>query len=146
MKDEKEFQDHVIAIFNRRGAHAVNMEPSRTNPGIPDTNWCLDGIEGNLELKYVYDEGAAPMVRPMQLVWFRERIKAGGYPMFAYYVSCTKYLDEVYVYRGDQFLKLANAKNASALTDIPHLRVVDPNELIDGLISEMASWNEEKEG
>ncbi len=61
---EKKFQDAVIGLLTARGAHAINVEPGITNPGMPDVNWCLAGIEGNLELKFGYEDGAAPIVLP----------------------------------------------------------------------------------
>lgn len=49
-----------------------------TSAGIPDCNYCYAGVEGWLELK----AGPDIEVRPTQLVWFRDRIKAGGWPLF----------------------------------------------------------------
>ena len=140
---EKKFQDMVIGLFRRKHAHAVNMEPGTTNPGIPDINWCMGGIEGNLELKFGYDTGAAPLIRPYQLVWFRERIQAGGYPMLGYYIECEEYTDEVMVFQGRHIDDLAKAKDMDGIYDIPHLRIIHPEEMIEGLISEMASWHDE---
>lgn len=142
-KKEKGFQDMVVGMFKLRGGHAVNVEPGITNPGMPDLNWCLAGIEGNLELKYGYENGAAPIIRPNQIVWFRERVKAGGYPMFGYFVECEKYMDEVYVFQGRHFEELAKAKEVNEIFDLPHLRIINPDEFVEGLISEMASWHDE---
>ena len=119
------------------------MEPSNTNPGIPDINWCIDGVEGNLELKYAYSDGAAPHIRPAQLVWFRERMKAGGYPMLAYYIEADKYMDEVFVFEGQYIEQLAMAKTVDDLDDIESLRVVNPEEMIEAMISCIAGWHDE---
>lgn len=143
MKNEKEFQDAVIGMFVAKGGHAVNMEPNVTNPGIPDINWCLHGIEGNLELKFAYDGGAAPMIRPNQIVWFRERIRAGGYPMFGYYVECESYMDEVYIFQGRHYEELAKAKDLEDIYELPNLRVINPLEFVEAVVSEMASWHDE---
>ena len=140
---EKQFQDMVIGLFTEKKAHAVNMEPGTTNPGIPDISWCMEGIEGNLELKFGYDTGAAPLIRPLQLVWFRERIKAGGYPMLGYYIECEEFMDEVMVFQGRHIEALARAKDIDDIYSIPHLRIIHPEEMIEGLISEMASWHDE---
>lgn len=137
---EKKFQDMVLGLFRAKDAHAVNMEPSTTNPGIPDINWCLEGIEGNLELKFCYDTGAAPHIRPPQLVWFRERIKAGGYPMLAYYIEEEDAIDGVYIFQGRHIEALAMCKTTDELFDIEYLRVINPQEMVEALISEIASW------
>lgn len=144
MSKETVFQNMVINLFEARGAHAVNMEPNKAiNPGIPDVNWCLQGIEGNVELKYGFDGGAAPLIRPFQVVWFRERVKAGGYPMFAYYIECEEYTDEVYIFQGRHYEALAKAKDMEDVLEVPNLRVMDPNNLVEALLSEMASWHDE---
>ena len=140
---EKIFQDMVIELFKSKDSHAVNMEPAATNAGIPDINWCMEGIEGNLELKFAYDNGAAPIIRPMQLVWFRERIAAGGYPMLAYYIECEGYMDNVYIFQGRHIDAMATCKTMEEIYDEPNLRVVNPQEMIEALISEIASWHDE---
>lgn len=133
----------VIAQFRNKGAHAVNMEPSITNPGIPDVNFCLEGILGDVELKFGYAKGAAPLVRPGQIVWFRERIRAGGYPMLAYYVEDKEYTDEVMIFQGRHIEDLAEAKDIDEIYDIEYLRVINPEDIVEALISEMASWHDE---
>ena len=130
----------VIGLFKIKNAHAVNMEPSATNPGIPDINWCMSGIEGNLELKFKKDDLAMPLIRPAQIVWFRERIRAGGYPMVAYYVESKEYTDEVYIVQGRYLEDLVDADD---ITDVPYLRMLEPQELIEAMISEIASWHDE---
>jgi hypothetical protein len=140
-RGEKAFEDMVIGLFIVKEAHVVNMEPGLTNPGIPDISWCLEGIEGNLELKFGCGKrGRAPHIRPSQLVWFRERIKAGGYPMLAYFIEEPKYTDEVYIFQGRYIEQLAMAKKLNDLDDIPSLRVINPAEMVEALISEIASW------
>lgn len=143
MSKEKVFQDMVIQLFEAQGGHAVNMEPSKTNPGIPDINWCIQGIEGNVELKYGFDGGAAPLIRPPQVVWFRERVRAGGLPMFAYYIECDKFTDEVYIFQGRHYKALAEAKEVEDVIAVPNLRVMEPTNLVQALMSEMASWHDE---
>ena len=140
---EKKFQDLVLELFAAKNAHAVNMEPATTNPGIPDINWCMEGIEGNLELKFAHENGAVPLIRPLQLVWFRERIKAGGYPMLAYYIEGKEYSDEVFLFQGRYIDHLATTKDLDDLCDVPYLKVLNPDEIVEALISEMASWHDE---
>lgn len=145
--NEKEFQDSIIGLFKERHGHAVNMEPHMTNPGIPDVNWCMAGIEGNLELKVGKDDGVRPRIRPTQLIWFRKRVAAGGYPMFGIYVNSKEYTDEVYIFQGRYLDKINEMKKMSDLleSDIPQLRIMDPNNFVEGLVSEMASWHDEIE-
>lgn len=141
-KKEKVFQDSVIGMFKERGGHAVNVEPGITNPGMPDVNWCLAGIEGNIELKYGFLEGAAPTIRPNQIVWFRERIKAKGLPMFGYYLE-GEVGDLVLIFQGRHYEQLARAKDVDEIYDIPHKLVGDPNEFVDVLIGSMMEWHDE---
>ncbi len=138
---EKKFQDMVMELFRIKEAHAVNMEPGTTNPGIPDVSWCLEGIVGQLELKYGCGKRKrAPHVRTSQVVWFRERMKAGGYPMLAYYIEEPDFTDEVYLFQGRYIEQLAMCKKLDEIYEIPNLRIMNPNELIEALISEIASW------
>ena len=141
---EKAFQDMVLELFNAKDAHAINMEPGITNPGIPDINWCLDGIVGDLELKFGCNGFPAPNVRGNQLVWFRDRIKAGGYPMLAYYIEEPEYTDEVYLFQGRYIEQLALCKKLDEIYEIPNLRVIRPEEMIEALISEIASWYDQE--
>ena len=138
----------MIGLIEAQGGHAENMEPSRTNPGIPDINYCVAGVEGNVECKYAIEDGLAPKIRPTQLVWFRERVRAGGYPMLAYYVDGSKagYMDNVYIFQGRFIDRMAKCRTVSELYSVPHLHVLDPEEMIQGLFSEMASWHDEVEG
>lgn len=49
-----------------------------TSAGIPDLSYCCYGREGWVELK----AGPCIEVRPTQVSWFKDRIKAGGWPLF----------------------------------------------------------------
>ena len=144
MRDgEKIFQDSVLQLFKAKHAHAIDMEPGMTNPGIPDINWCIDGVEGNLELKWGVAGERAPKIRPTQVVWFRGRIAAGGYPMLAYYIEDDEYTDEVLIFEGRVIEELAMVKKVNDLTDVEHLRIMSPGEMIEGMISCIAGWHDE---
>jgi hypothetical protein len=54
------------------------VESHSTSPGIPDISYCCYGVEGWIELKC----GPGIEVRPSQVLWMEERIKAGGSPLF----------------------------------------------------------------
>jgi len=58
--------------------HISWVESHDTAIGIPDLNYCYCGVDGWLELKC----GPEIEVRAAQKIWFEERIKAGGYPLF----------------------------------------------------------------
>lgn len=58
--------------------HLSWIESHSTAIGFPDINYCLYGVEGELELK----AGPDIDVLASQVVWFKERLKAGGWPLF----------------------------------------------------------------
>ena len=142
---ETAFQTMVLDLFAAKEAHAVNMEPGTTNPGIPDISWCLDGIVGQLELKFGCGKrDRAPHIRASQLVWFRERMKAGGYPMLGHYIEEPEFTDEVYLFQGRYIEQLAMCKKLDEIYEVPNLRIMNPGELVEGLISEIASWYDQE--
>lgn len=59
--------------------HFCRVESGLTSPGIPDIEYCIEGVRNNLELKHA-DKKARPKVRPTQVRWFRKRNRAGGRP------------------------------------------------------------------
>jgi hypothetical protein len=56
---------------------------SDASPGFPDVSYCIDGVEGTIELKearnpkakYPFKQGG---LRPTQLRWIKDRVAAGG--------------------------------------------------------------------
>ena len=58
--------------------HLSWIESHATSAGVPDVNYCCYGVEGWLELK----AGPDIEVRSTQVRWFRDRIAAGGWPLF----------------------------------------------------------------
>lgn len=63
---------------------AIRVE-NPAHPGTPDVSWCMNGIEGWLELKHLphWPKRADTIVRidhftPQQRVWLRRRHLAGG--------------------------------------------------------------------
>lgn len=71
----KEIKDNV----GHRG-HFSRVESGATSAGIPDVDFCIDGVEGHIELKFTYNTIKKNFVRPTQVKWFRDRVKAGGRP------------------------------------------------------------------
>ena len=58
--------------------HISWVESHETVLGIPDLNYCYKEVEGWIELK----AGPDIEVRSSQVRWMKDRIKAGGYPLF----------------------------------------------------------------
>lgn len=54
------------------------IESHATAIGFPDIDYCCYGVEGSLELK----AGPDFEVLASQVTWMRERIGAGGWPLF----------------------------------------------------------------
>jgi len=90
--------------------HWQAIETGSTGRGIPDLNWCTDGIEGWLELKQT--QANKVEVRPEQVAWIERRIRAGGRVFIA-----VRYkhaggprkgdpVDRLYLYKGSQVRNL----------------------------------------
>ncbi len=72
----------IKPILNKLG-HASRIESHSTCSGIPDVNYCIEGINGDMELKHGV-LSKPPDFRLSQKVWFRDRIKVGGTPWILY--------------------------------------------------------------
>ena len=60
--------------------HFSRVESHLTSAGIPDVDFCIEGTEGHIELKFAHNTIKKNFVRPTQVKWFRDRAKAGGHP------------------------------------------------------------------
>lgn len=79
MTSEAKFRLDLIELIKHWGGHVSAVESHYSSPGIPDLDYCLDGVEGHIELKFW---GAKPPeIRPTQIAWMRDRVKAGGHPL-----------------------------------------------------------------
>ena len=58
--------------------HFSRVESHATSAGIPDVDYCIDRVEGHLELKY--SSGKPYKTRATQVAWFRNRTRKGGRP------------------------------------------------------------------
>jgi len=56
--------------------HCQSVETGGTGQGIPDTNYCCDGVEGWYECKAT--DGHAVTLRPEQIGWIERRLRCGG--------------------------------------------------------------------
>lgn len=59
-----------------RQFHWQAIETGGTGLGIPDSNYCVDGLEGWVEYKKTH--GFAIGLRPEQVGWHMKRARAGG--------------------------------------------------------------------
>tara|TARA_R110002020_G_scaffold94037_3_gene226674 strand:+ start:187 stop:576 length:390 start_codon:yes stop_codon:yes gene_type:complete len=57
-------------------AHVQRIETGGTGRGVPDVNYCQQGIEIWIELKSI--KGLKSELSPFQIAWIYNRIKAGG--------------------------------------------------------------------
>lgn len=75
---EADFWTEIRVAIGDYG-HFSRVESPETSPGIPDLDFCIDGVEGHIELKYG-DTTKTPKIRPTQVRWFRDRVNNGGRP------------------------------------------------------------------
>lgn len=84
MKNEAEFSKFVRSIINGHGGHVSQVEAHASAAGIPDLDYCIEGKEGHIELKYM-SINHVPRIRPSQFLWMKKRMAAGGTPFFLCY-------------------------------------------------------------
>lgn len=66
----------VLFSKNLPQAHWQSIETGTTGAGVPDANYCCDGIEGWIEFKTVNHNKVT--LRPSQIGWIERRIRNGG--------------------------------------------------------------------
>jgi hypothetical protein len=71
------FRHKVVDMLEEHKFHVSMVESGETASGIPDLNYCLNGVEGWIELKTI-DKEEAPHIRPAQRRWIRKRIANFG--------------------------------------------------------------------
>jgi hypothetical protein len=76
------------ALFraNLPGFDWTSIESGTTGGGIPDMNYCRDGVEGWCELKQT--PGHAVTLRPEQIGWIARRVRNGGRVWIAVRQQC----------------------------------------------------------
>lgn len=57
--------------------HWTSVESPFTIMGIPDSNYCCNGVEGWIENKIIRS-GDSVGIRPEQVAWLERRMRAGG--------------------------------------------------------------------
>jgi hypothetical protein len=96
----------LSGIFRERFRrfHWQRIESMLTGNGIPDSNYCVDGIEGWIEWKKT-DSNRVPL-RPDQVGWHLRRARAGGRTFIAIRKRHNggprlgAAVDSLYLYRG----------------------------------------------
>jgi hypothetical protein len=78
----------------------VPVESGQTSRGIPDTNYCYQGIEGWIEMKAA-DHWRVD-IRPEQVGWIERRIDHGG----RVYVAILRADNELWLFRGSMMRRL----------------------------------------
>ena len=63
--------------------HVSWIESHATCIGAPDIQYCVDGVDNWIELKYGDDKNPGE-VRAAQVLWMEAHIVAGGKPLFLY--------------------------------------------------------------
>lgn len=79
MSDESNVWKNLSSTVGKR-AHMTRIESHATSIGQPDVNYCMDGHEGNVELKHTDSSKKGLTLRPSQWQWFKKRVEAGGTP------------------------------------------------------------------
>ena len=59
----------------------VSVETGLTERGVPDSNYCCDGVEGWIEHKTC--RGWRVSIRPEQVAWCERRLRHGGHVFLA---------------------------------------------------------------
>jgi hypothetical protein len=80
--------------------HWQSIESGSTGRGIPDSNYCVDGVEGWIENKKT--DGWAVGLRPEQVGWHLRRARAGGRT----WVAVRRKRDQLWIVRGSQAAEL----------------------------------------
>lgn len=110
-KPEQVLWDHLRAGIGHMG-HFDRIESTFTVNGRPDVNYCIEGREGDLELK-VYDPNRGGFVlRSSQNIWFKRRVKDGGNCwLMARYDYAAGGGKRYLLIRGDEVHKLAHDRS-----------------------------------
>jgi len=85
-------------LFRKRltGFHFTSVETPGTGSGVPDMEYCAEGVSGWIECKKA--TGYAVRLRPEQIGWLTTRARHGGRCWIA--VRRMGAADELYIYPG----------------------------------------------
>jgi hypothetical protein len=93
-------------IFRKHlhGFDLLAVETGGTSSGVPDHNYCKDGIEGWCEMKSA--DHWRCTIRPMQIGWVERRLAHGGRVFCAVRRAGT----ELWLYHGSMMRRLASER------------------------------------
>lgn len=94
--------DGLRALFNGHVPHPrdfQNVETGLTSLGVPDLNFCIEGVEGWIEMKATAHW--AVTLRPNQIGWLLTRKRHGGQVFIAVRRRTEQGADELYLCRGE---------------------------------------------
>lgn len=74
---ESKLWDDLRDACRGTGTHFSRVESHATSPGIPDLSYCVNSVEGFIELKS-WDPKKGFRLRRSQVAWTRARDRAGG--------------------------------------------------------------------
>lgn len=74
---ESRLWDDLRDACKGTGIHFSRVESHVTSPGIPDLSYCVNSVEGFIELKS-WDPKKGFRLRRSQVAWTRARDRAGG--------------------------------------------------------------------
>jgi hypothetical protein len=89
---------------NLKGFDMVAVETGSTEGGVPDLNYCKDGIEGWCEMKRV--EHWRTEIRPAQIGWTERRLRCGG----RVFVAVRKEKNQLWIYHGSMLRALSSTR------------------------------------
>lgn len=78
IRTEKQMWNYMRAPLKSYGTHFTRIESGETSLGQPDLNFCVNGVDGNIELKISATLNRKITLRPAQHRWFKSRINAGS--------------------------------------------------------------------
>lgn len=121
---EKDFWGEMRENVGHLG-HFSRVESPQTSAGIPDVDFCVDGVEGHIELKFGRDT-KTPSIRPSQVKWFKSRVEAGGHPII--FAKLIVGVEVRYcLYSGSKIRALFDAKNITDWIDLADVTYVSPH-------------------
>jgi len=106
---EKRLWDTLKEGMGHTG-HFNRIESHATSQGRPDVNYCIDGFEGDIELK-IYDRRRGGFIlRANQNSWFCNRVRSGSTRCFI----LARYDDD---YGNVQYLLIPGSKSRALIHD-----------------------------
>lgn len=112
------FRKHVP-----KPCHWQSVETGQISRGVPDSNFCAEGVEGWVEMKAT--RGWTVGLRPEQIGWLLTRARHGG-RVFVAVRRQSSTCDDLYVFDGAcaEILRVGGIPAGAALTPnaVPYLR------------------------